>query len=87
MAAKPLTEKEAAWLKRLEKVLMACPTDRLECYTIGDNDLKFYDKNVYNAHEETRGFREEQDVGAACEDCGAHLGTVNSNFWIVSAAG
>ena len=87
VAAKLLTKKEKAWLGRLEKVLMACPTDRLECYTVGDNDLMFYDKNVHAAHEKTRGYREEQDMCPACDECGAHLGRVFSKCFIVSAAG
>ena len=87
MAAKPLNTKEKKWLERLEKVLMSCPTERLECYTIGDSDLTFYDKNVLLAHEANNDNKEDQDISPACEDCGAHLGVVLSNFWIVGAAG
>jgi len=41
----PLSEKEKAWMRRLEKVLLACP-DRLVLQTVGDPDLAVIDKNI-----------------------------------------
>jgi hypothetical protein len=40
---KPLTKKERAWIERLEKVLLACPSKRLSALTIGDPSLQIYD--------------------------------------------
>lgn len=83
--AKPLTKKESAWLARLEKVLSSCPSDRLECYTIGDNNVTFYDRHVLNKYELS--LREGDDMWPMCDASGALLRTLYSNFGIVSAAG
>ncbi|MCS6271860.1 hypothetical protein G3489_19485 [Shewanella baltica] len=40
---KPLTQKERVWITRLEKVLLACPSERLSALTIGDAALEIYD--------------------------------------------
>lgn len=40
---KPLTKREEAWLKRLQKTLDACPSKRLGFYTIGDPSVGVYD--------------------------------------------
>lgn len=42
----PLTKDEAAWIKRLEKVLLSCPSDRLGLITIGDPSLTIFDDRV-----------------------------------------
>jgi hypothetical protein len=39
----PLTQKEKAWIIRLEKTLLACPSKRLSSLTIGDAALQIYD--------------------------------------------
>lgn len=39
-----LTKIEKAWLKKLEKILMNPPSDRIGFYTIGDCDLTAYDR-------------------------------------------
>ena len=83
--AKPLTKKESKWLNKLEKVLKECPSDRLECYTIGDNDITFYDRHVLKKYETS--LREGDDMGPMCDASGARLKIVYSNFGIVSAAG
>ena len=43
---KPLTQGEAAWIRRLEKALLACPSDRLKLVTIGDAGLTVTDADV-----------------------------------------
>ncbi len=40
---RPLSAREKAWIERLERVLLACPTERLELVTIGDPDLRVID--------------------------------------------
>lgn len=48
--AHPLTAEERAWVKRLEKVLESCPTDRLELITIGDASLRIFDNTCADRH-------------------------------------
>ncbi|MBV2144195.1 hypothetical protein KUG47_11895 [Falsochrobactrum sp. TDYN1] len=40
-----LTNAESKWLKKLQKVLNECPSDRLGFYTIGDEGVFIYDKS------------------------------------------
>lgn len=42
--AKPLTLKEASWVRSLQRVLNACP-GRIELVTTGGPDLNIIDKN------------------------------------------
>ncbi|GGA99950.1 hypothetical protein GCM10011491_30250 [Brucella endophytica] len=39
-----LTKEEKAWVKKLQKVLDECPSERLGFFTIGDPDVSIYDK-------------------------------------------
>lgn len=48
---KPLTKREQAWVNRLEKVLLACPSDRLGLITIGDPSLRVFDDKVARKHD------------------------------------
>lgn len=48
---KPLTKKEQAWIERLEKVLLSCPSDRLGLITIGDPRLTIFDDKVARRHD------------------------------------
>lgn len=86
MKAKPLTKRESDWLKKLEAVMNECPSTRLQCYTIGDNDLTFYDKQVSLAWENANP-RAELDAGEQHEKAGSALATVRGNFQIDSCAG
>lgn len=46
-----LTKEELAWVKKLQKVLDNCPSDRLGFYTTGDDYVTIYDKISYeNSH-------------------------------------
>ena len=51
-----LTPEEAKWLKRLQKVLNECPSDRIGFYTTGDPCLAVYDRTkeqqINEAHDE-----------------------------------
>tara|TARA_R110000744_G_C18905449_1_gene509825 strand:+ start:208 stop:483 length:276 start_codon:yes stop_codon:yes gene_type:complete len=47
---KPLSKREAAWVARLEKTLLACPTDRIALAAWGDPILQVYDEGVTNKH-------------------------------------
>ena len=39
------TTKERAWVKKLQKVLSECPSERIGFYTIGDPAVTLYDKD------------------------------------------
>jgi hypothetical protein len=38
-----LTKAEAAWLKKVQKLLDNCPSDRIGFYTVGDPSVGVYD--------------------------------------------
>ena len=40
-----LTKEEKAWIKKVQRVLDTCPSDRLGFYTIGDKDVFVYDRS------------------------------------------
>lgn len=86
MSAKPLTKKEQKWLDKLEKVMCECPSKRMACYTIGDNNLTFYDENVSNQWELDNP-REEPDAGELHIKAGSYLGEAIGTFAIDSCAG
>lgn len=41
-----MTRLEAAWVKRLQRVLNDCPSDRMGFYTTGDSDVTVYDRSL-----------------------------------------
>jgi hypothetical protein len=76
---KPLSKKEEAWMKRLEKVLLSCPP-RLGLSTMGDPCLSIYDRIVAEKYglELQDGLQEQQ---------GIYLGTVWSSVNIDGVSG
>jgi hypothetical protein len=86
MPSKKLTAVEIAWLGKLEAVLRACPSSRLACYTVGDNDLTFYDKNVAASWEAAHP-REQLDAPEMHARAGSYLGVVTGSFNIDSCSG
>lgn len=85
MNAKPLTKKEKAWLDKLERVMNQCPSKRLACYTIGDNDLTFYDASVSNQWERDNP-NKLLDAGALHTESGSRLYNICGSFNIDSCA-
>ena len=67
---KPLTAKEKAWIKRAEKVLMACPK-RFMLQTIGDPSLTVVDADVVKKYniETHDGLAGRNGVEIAHIDC------------------
>jgi hypothetical protein len=47
----PLSAAEKRWIKRLEKVLLGCPTDRIALQTIGDADLTIIDALIVKKYD------------------------------------
>lgn len=81
-SAKPLTKREREWLNELERVMRACPSTRLACYTTGDKTLYFYDAEV------SEPFRDDRtDAGKLHEKAGSALADVTGSFFIESCAG
>lgn len=81
-----LTAGEAKWIARLQKVLDACPSQRLGFYTIGDADVTIYNKKLDAEIGETQdslGY----DFGAAVQKHDAHLASVTFPSQVHSTAG
>jgi hypothetical protein len=76
---KPLSKKEEAWMRKLEKVLMSCPP-RLGLSTIGDAQLSVYDRIIAEKYdlELHDGLQESQ---------GIYLGEVHSSVNIDGISG
>jgi len=83
MKSKPLTKAEVAWLKKLEKVLLNPPSDRLGMYVTGDARLEIYDRSR-DQEIETRG---NEDFCHAVERVGAYFCGVLSACQIGSTSG
>ncbi|MEO9787540.1 MAG: hypothetical protein ABJF67_08020 [Aurantimonas coralicida] len=47
----PLSKEESAWIKKLERVLLSCPSRRLGLATIGDAGLDVFDDEVARRHD------------------------------------
>lgn len=43
-----LTKQEKAWVKKLNKLLAECPSDRIGFATIGDSDVFMFDLTRYD---------------------------------------
>lgn len=48
MAKAKLTPAEKAWVKKLNKLLAECPSDRIGFATIGDNPVFMFDSTRYD---------------------------------------
>jgi hypothetical protein len=88
MGTEPLTKAEKAWLKKLEKVLMNPPTDRLGLSTIGDPNLSVHDSSRdHEINEILDSSNGSADFCEAVEELDAELGSVRSFCAIHSVAG
>lgn len=47
----PLSAHERTWLRRLEQLLLACPSERLHLMTIGDAGLTAFDNEARLRHD------------------------------------
>ncbi|WP_028113428.1 hypothetical protein [Ferrimonas kyonanensis] len=68
-----LTKAEAAWLKKVQKVLNECPSQRLGFFTIGDDSLMLYDKGREGEINQWMD-RHPQDFPVAVEQLDADFG-------------
>lgn len=83
-----LTKEEAAWIKKVQRVLNSCPSDRLGFYTIGDKDVQVYDKeksvDIDKLYDDNRG---KTDFCMCVSDAEAYLGCVTFPSLVESTAG
>lgn len=82
-----LTNEEAAWIKKLQKVLDACPSDRIGAYTIGDANITLYDRGLGAEINEIYDSRDDVDFCKAVAEVDAELGLLNFPFPVESTAG
>lgn len=80
----PLTVEEKKWLKKLQKVLDECPSNRMEAFTIGDNYITIYDI-LANSSEEI--MKDNYDWCNVIEDTKTKLAVINFPFAVLSTAG
>lgn len=81
-----LTTEEAKWLKRLQKVLNECPSDRIGFFTVGDPSVFVYDcskdEQIQEAHDRSSG-----EFCGAVHDLEADLGVLDFPSAVHSTAG
>ncbi len=87
MKTEPLTKEEKTWLRRLEKVLMNPPTDRIGFYTIGDAELIGYDRSRQAEIDNEFDGRERADFCMIVAEIDAEFRSVSSKCQILSTAG
>ena len=80
-----LTAAEKKWLKKLQKVLNECPSQRMRGHTIGDNDIIIHDDPTRRAWEE-KNPAQRLDMGDVIELSGSYLATLDFPFAVESAA-
>ena len=74
-----LTKEEEAWIRKLEKLLLACPSDRIALQTIGYTDLSVIDSEVVDMYD-------LETCDGKAKDHGVELAVVKSKpqIWGVS---
>ena len=82
-----LTPEEIKWLRRVQRALDACPSQRIGFYTIGDKDVSLYDKSKDDEVNEFMDAHSRSDYPAAVEASNADLGTIIFPNQVHSVAG
>ena len=85
MKTKPLTKTESAWMKKLENLMKNAPP-RIGFYTIGDADLRAYDRSRDQEINDELD-RRNADYCNVIYDLDAGLGDVKCAMPIHSTAG
>lgn len=86
MAVKKLTAAEAKWIGELQAVFNKCPSKRFGAYTIGDSELKIYDKPVFDAYRNANP-RDGRDDVLIHYEIGTVLDTIDTPFQVDGVAG
>lgn len=83
----PLTAAELAWATELNRVLQACPSDRIGAATMGDANLTLFDRPASLLPDSQAAFdRSHSDFIPTATRLGIVLAHVHSAFNIDSAA-
>jgi len=69
-----LNTKEKAWLKKVQKVLKECPSERIGFYTIGDNYIHAFDVDKLGRVFDCMDSGKATDFGPATIGVGADFG-------------
>lgn len=85
MTTEPLSAAEAKWLKKLNKLLAECPSERIGFYTIGDPAVEMYDLGRQAEIDEL--MDKGKDFSPSAEKLGAKLGTLRFPSCVHSTAG
>jgi hypothetical protein len=80
------TKAEAAWMKKVEKLLMNPPSDRIGLYTIGDCNMSVYDRQQ---EAELNSLMDESDLDfcQVVNELDASLGDIRSAAPIHATSG
>ncbi|MEM8519018.1 hypothetical protein [Janthinobacterium sp. CAN_S7] len=89
MAIKKLTKAEAEWLSQFKELMAACPSKRLGSYTVGDADIKIYDKPAFDAYRKDleKKVRDMPDDVTMHADIGSVLDTIQMPFQVDGVCG
>jgi len=82
-----LTKEEKAWIKKVEKLLLNPPSNRMGLYTIGDPELTVYDLTKLIDIHESMDSNESSDFCVAVDKLDARLGGIKTKMNIMSTAG
>ncbi|MEG2269355.1 MAG: hypothetical protein RSC68_34155 [Acinetobacter sp.] len=66
-----LTKQEKAWVKKLNKLLAECPSDRIAFATTGDCDVSLFDVTLYDDI-----FNEVESNGGEFIPCAGRIGAL-----------
>jgi len=83
----PLTPEEKKWLKKLQTVLNECPSNRMESYTIGDDNIVIYDISANDSEEANRLSSDNNDWCHVIDATDTELAIINFPFAVLSTAG
>lgn len=84
--SRELTDDEAKWIKKLNRVLSQCPSERLGFYTVGDASIEIYDLNMQGEIDALMD-RKGRDLGPAAEEVDAKLSRLKFPSNVHSTAG
>lgn len=80
-----LTPEEAKWLKRVQRALSACPSNRIAFYTTGDNNVTAYDRDKQDAIDAA--YDDLSEFCSAVDEADANLGELVFPGQVASTAG
>lgn len=81
-----MTPEERKWIKKLQKVLDQCPSDRIGFYTVGDPHVTVYDRSKEGAINQTLDSGSGEFANAV-DDNNAWLGSLNFPSQVHSTSG